>query len=333
MTSNNIRILIYNSKLPNNNFHLARCLKRAFDQIEGVESAIAHPHTLGLLSRTFDPAAVVAFGGEEITSETISVLGDIKRSQTIPWILWTTEDPFELEVTQTIAPFFDMVLTSDKGSLYAYADHPSSHYVPLAADRQLHYRPVRSEPERILYDLVFVGTAWPNRISFLSELHERMTEASLRPRFLVPTNPSLPKNSLDKIGEPFEREVRVAPKDLGMLQNQSRFALTVLREFSRHSKTARPQTSPTNRFFETALAGTGQIFVSEAFDIASFYEEIGPHVLQPESISQIIEALKAAKQDPLSRNAAAAALQEFVISNHLSYHRALQILSLLGLRV
>ena len=332
MHSAKTRLLIYNSKLPNNNFHLTRAVEKAFNLLPDTEAVIAHPDTLGFFLRTFRPSAVLAFGGEAITPETLGELAPSKERSAVPWVLWTTEDPFELEVTVPIAAFFDMVLTSDKGSLTSYAAHANSHYMPLAADPDVHFYPVQTRTELLVQDLIFVGTAWPNRVAFLTELGEQTRRYGFRTRFLVPTNPSIPKKDLDKIGQPFEREVRLAPKDLAAMQNQCVFSLTLLREFSRHSpRKPRPQTSPTNRFFETSLAGTGHLFVSDTMDILSFYPEVKEHVLQPHGVKEIVQALLEARKNPEWRNRSAQTLQDFAMESHLYLHRARAILELLRL--
>lgn len=328
--SGDTRILLYNSKVPNNNFHLMVGLARALDALPDVGCRVAHPSTLGLWLHSFRPNAVVAFGGEEIYHATCRQLEPLKRDSGVPWALWTTEDPFETEMTRAIAPFFDLVLTTDAGSLDAYR-HRNRHLLPLAADPVFHRHPVRTSDEEALYDLLFVGTAWPNRIGFLGELKRILDQRGFRTRFLMPTNPGVPQEGLADLGLPFERNVRIAPKDLSELQNRSRFALTLFRDFSRHTERPLPQTSPTNRFYETALAGTGQIIASSAFDLARFHPEIAPYIPQPNTVDEIVAVLEQDRRAPSVRDRAAYALQEFVEGSHLYHHRAQELMRLLGL--
>jgi spore maturation protein CgeB len=325
------RILVYNSRLPNNNIHLALALCRAFNSLPNVEAALAHPQTLGLWMRTLKPHAVVAFGGEEINEKTLPSLEALKKQSEAAWVMWTTEDPFELEATKPIASFFDVVLTTDKGSLPAYEGHPHCYHLPLAADTDIHYRTVIEDPNKLRYDLLFVGTAWPNRVGFLGDLVETMRERKLRARFLAPTNPHIPQAGLDRLGAPFERDVRVSPKDLATLQNQSLFALTLFRDFSGKSNVPRPQTSPTNRFFETALAGTGQVVASESVIIGDHYPNLGNQVIQTMDLTSILEAIEEAHQNHTGRNRAAQALQQFIMDGHLYKHRAISLLEYLDL--
>jgi hypothetical protein len=327
-----VRILLYNSKLPNNNFHLAASLSRAFGEIPGVQCRIAHPTTLRLWLRALRPHALIAVGGEEIDCTDSKALRSLKQESNAKWMLWTTEDPFELELTPVIAPLFDTVVTTDAGSLKAYRKHPSHHHLPLAADRVFHYYPARAAGEEFLYDLMFVGTAWPNRIPFLADLKDALQSRGFRGRFLVPSNPHVPQDDIDRLGLAFERNVRISPRDVAALQNRSRFALSMFRDFTRHDTKPRPQSSPTNRFYETGLTGTGQIIAGAAFDVARFHPEIAGHIAQCSTVDEVIGIVERDRTHPEMRDRDALAVQEFVERQHLYIHRARHLLQILGLR-
>lgn len=319
------RLLIYNSKRPNSNFHLVLSLWRAAAETPGVEAEIASTPAMDALLGAFRPDVVVALGGEEISPEWV----EARRRAGVAWVLWTTEDPFELALNRELARRFDWVFTSDRASRDDY-DHPRCFYLPLAASPDLSFRPVIEDPDRLRYDLLFVGTPWPNRLTFLKDLVHALRARDLRGRFILPTNPYIPADEMDALGLlPFERDFRVSVGDLASLQNQSRFALTVFRDYSRHG-TVRPQTSPTNRFFETALAGTSQIVVSREIDMNRFYPDLGEGVEQCGSVEEIIEAILRARRDPESRSRGARRLQQFVLDKHLYVHRLREMLEVIG---
>ena len=325
MTTTTTRLLIYNSKRSNSNFHLVLSLWRAARELPDVEAEIASTHAMDAMLGAFRPDVVVALGGEEISPEWIKA----RRRAGVAWVLWTTEDPFELALNRALARRFDWVFTSDKASRDDY-DHRRRFYLPLAASPDLFFRPVVEDPERLRYDLVFVGTPWPNRLTFLKDLVHALRAHDLRGRFLLPTNPHIPADEMEALGLlPFERDLRLSVRDLATLQNRSRFALTLFRDYSRHG-TVRPQTSPTNRFFETALAGTSQIVVSSEIDIAGFYPDLAGGVEQCRSVEEIIAVLLAARRDPESRNRGARALQQFILDRHLYVHRLREMLEVMG---
>ncbi len=324
------RLLLYNTRLPNTNFHLMASLWNGCRQMPEVAAEVAQPHTLPLLLRAHRPDVVLAFGGEALTAEGVRSL---RHASFAPagarWVLWTTEDPFELEVNLEVAPAFDAVFTSDFGSMRAYEERGvRAHWLPLAGDEAFSFHPVVEEPERLLYDLIFVGTAWPNRVAFFQELLAACRDANLRTRFILPTNEHLSSDTLEALGLPaFERAYRISLSDLARLQNRSLFALVLFRDFSRFSDRPRPQTSPTNRFYETALAGTAQILVSHEMDIARFYPELQGAVFAETQVEAIVERVLAARRDPSERSAAARRAQEFVRAGHLYRHRLAELLA------
>ncbi|MBW4601980.1 MAG: glycosyltransferase [Calothrix sp. FI2-JRJ7] len=317
------RILIHNAKTTNNNFHLLHSLWQAFKETS-LQIQISQPQTLQLFIKNFQPELIICFGGEQI-SPAIKHL----KSSNAKWILWTTEDPFEINFNKQIAKHFDIVLTSDKASQNLYS-HPHCYYLPLAASKNWFYHPVIKQPSKLLYDLIFIGTAWPNRTNFLKELLSLLKQNYFTSRFILPTNPHIPQDTLSDIDIiKFERDFRLAPTDLADLQNHSLFALTLFRDFSGDGN-PRPQSSPTNRFYETALAGTGQIIVSNDINIPEFYPEIKDHIFQLQNAHEIIDTITYVKQNPEIRNYAASSVQQFVIDNHSYSHRVKELLKIIG---
>lgn len=321
-----MRILIHNSKLPNNNFHLPISIWRACSELSGVEAKLVNSYSIPLAIKEFKPHLVLTIGGELIPERIFEYM----QRQDLKWVLWTTEDPFELAYHQAISKHFDYVFTSDKASRELYR-HPHCFYLPLAADKRLFYRPVIEDPHRLLYDLIFIGTAWPNRILFLKELISKAKQKNLKSRFVLPTNPFIPLDVTQETGlNKFEHNFRISVGDMATLQNYSLFTLTLLRDFSADGK-SRPQTSPTNRFYETSLAGTGQIFVSSEASIVSFYPELENSINQCQTVDEVLEKVLTAKADPESRNRGALTVQDFVLQKHSYVNRIQEMLGIVSM--
>jgi spore maturation protein CgeB len=317
-----IKVLIYNSKPYNNNYHLIISLINAFNDFNECQLKVANYYSIGLFIKEFNPDIVIAFGGEELPIDLIPLL----KKQHTTWILWTTEDPFEINRNLSTSQFFNIVFTSDKKS-QSYYKHPHCYYLPLAADVQIFYRPVIENPNDLTYDISFVGTAWPNRTSFLIELLELIRKYNLSSRFIMPTNLSIPLETLQALEmHPFERNFRISPMELANLNNRSGFVISMFRDFSADGK-VRPQTSPTNRFFETSLAGTGQVLVSDEINIKSFYPQITDSVFQCSKAKEIVDIIQDNKKNNYQlRNKSASKIQSFVLQNHLYKHRVKQML-------
>ncbi|MEA5569983.1 CgeB family protein [Calothrix sp. UHCC 0171] len=318
------RILIYNSKVNNNNFHLISSLWQALSKISGIDVRISNSQSIRVFVKSFEPEIIVFLGGEDVTFDVIQTL----KNSSSKWILWTTEDPFEIKRNKEISKYFDFVFTSDKASKELY-QHPNCYYLPLAADSSWFFHPVIEQPKELLYDLIFIGTAWPNRTKFLQDLTDLLKYNNLKSRFILPTNPYIPSDNLSTINIcKFERDFRVAPRDLAKLQNYSRFALTLFRDFSGDGN-ARPQSSPTNRFYETSLAGTCQIIVSNNMTIKEFHPEIEQYIFQCQDAQEVIKTIIWAKTNPEMRNSAASEMQKFVLENHSYLHRAKELLNII----
>lgn len=73
--------------------------------------------------------------GDRIPSEWLQWL----KTEQIPVYLWMTEDPFYFDVSMTIAPFADAVLTIEQNALDAYRQMGLQHvyYVPIPVNQRL----------------------------------------------------------------------------------------------------------------------------------------------------------------------------------------------------
>ena len=81
-------------------------------------------------------------------------------------ILWTTEDPYERRLIENVQPVFHHIFSNE---LNCDGCNPQTSFLPLAAEPDLHFRSLLEDDDRYEYDLTFVGTAWPNRVTILKE--------------------------------------------------------------------------------------------------------------------------------------------------------------------
>jgi len=317
------RILIHNSKINNNNFHLICSLRSALLQITEVQVQVSSPSSLKLFVDNFEPELIIFFGGENLSVDVVSTIIEARAKLA----LWTTEDPFEIRRNNEIAKYFDVIFTSDKGSQKLYS-HPNCYHLPLAAEANWFFHKVIENPDELLWDLTFVGTAWPNRTKFIKDLVACLKQNNLTSRFILPTNPHIPSNNLVEINPvKFERDFRVAPKDLAKIYNYSLFSLTLFRDFSGDGN-HKYQTSPTNRFYEMSLSGTGQIIVSNDFNIQEFYPEIEQQIFHCKNPQEIVKTIILSKENIEIRNQSAFTTQEFVIKKHSFLNRVQKLLSI-----
>jgi glycosyltransferase involved in cell wall biosynthesis/spore maturation protein CgeB len=314
------RVLLLEGKKSNPNHYL----------ILAVEAALkAHPQVEYVAHARYDDALPVAiqgqcnlcfeFGGEQIDRGLCSRLNDVCGRS----VVWFTEDPYCLPHNLTNASLFDIVITNDSASVPAY-NRPTAYHLPLAACPGIHHHEVPQEDrDHYLYDLLFVGTAWPNRVAFLKQLLPRLP--GIKTKIALPRNEHLPQLDLDRpLSSIFWR---VPSSEFCRLANRSRIVLTLDRDYAADGTRARAA-SPGPRLFETALAGGFQLVDLSGADVSDYFTpgtEVGIFKSVDECRNQILHYLA----DPVDRLRMARSAQTRCRTEHLYLHRIKQLLALL----
>ena len=83
------------------------------------------------------------------------------------------------------------------------------------------------------FDLTFVGTAWPNRVSSLNKILSALPE-DINPFLCLPWNRHIPEPQIEGID--IIPQLRMDISDLCDIWNRSRIVLTIGREFSLNPK-------------------------------------------------------------------------------------------------
>src|SRR5262245_28386556 len=160
-----MRILFLDTKANNPNRYISRAVFHALRRDPRVRTAVWGSYADALQLAMDDPFdAFVAFDGEEAANPIVERLCALIPRRAI----WFTEDPYEFYRNADVARLFDLVFSNDAGTAARYGK--DAIHLPLAAERDSHFLPVRQDEPR--YDLFFAGSAWPNRLEFLSELRE-----------------------------------------------------------------------------------------------------------------------------------------------------------------
>ncbi|SFU97935.1 protein of unknown function [Methylobacterium sp. 174MFSha1.1] len=237
-------------------------------------------------------------------------------------VLWTTEDPYELDENRRVAAPFDLVFTNDLGVLPAYG--ANAHHLPLAASRLFHdLAPIRDD-DAFLYDVCFVGTAWPNRVRTINRIIDGL-DRPLRMKIGLPTNPHLPPVVLGDGS--LLTNWRVPNPELARLANRSRITLSLERKFSSARADQASGTTPPPRLFENALAGAFQIALGGRAEATRYFSE--REIAFCDSEDELLSAIARALDHPQERIAMAQAARERARAEHLYDHRVAAILSAL----
>lgn len=234
-------------------------------------------------------------------------------------VFWSTEDPYQLDDNVRYSEAFDLVFSNDLSCLPVYKGR--ARHLPLAGVRNAHLCDVRTG-ESLDNDVLFIGSAWPNRVEAFNKLKAQLGEA-VRVKVALPTNPHIPK---PQIKDP---EIiwnwRTSPGGFARLANRSRVVLTLGRTFSGVSGVVYGSTPPP-RIFENGLAGTAQVFVAQSREIDYYYED-GKDLITRPTLTQAVEEIKGLLAEPERRDDMACNMRAATLAHHCYENRAAEILA------
>ena len=234
--------------------------------------------------------------------------------------LWTTEDPYEIDRNVLLSRQFDVVFTNDINALPSYRGQ--CYHLPLAASRKFHFNEVKNDSE-LLFDLFFVGTAWPERVQTINQILSKLPK-SLRLKIGLSGNPHLPGFHVGDLN--LITDFRLAPRQFGEFANRSAVTLTLDRSFSSANAAQVTGGTPPPRLFEIAAAGSAQVYLSDRTE-SSFHLEFGKELVVVPNVDAAAEAIINLVGDPLRRRSIAQAAQANVLAHHTYENRILKILS------
>jgi len=260
---------------------------------------------------------VFAFGGARKHAPVLGRLAALARLS----ILWTTEDPYELADNVRCSTAFDLVFTNDRASVPAYGGR--ARHLPLAAASLFQDLPVLGDDRDYLYDLLFIGTAWPNRVESLNAILGRLPP-DLKVKLALPWNTYIGPPALDDPG--LVTDWRCGNRDFARLANRSRVVLTLPRVFSASDTKQAQGSTPPPRLFETALAGGFQVVISPEPEIRDYYEPNSEIALCADDAAGA-RVIGEMLEQPQARIAAARAARARTQAEHLYDHRVAAILA------
>ena len=227
-------------------------------------------------------------------------------------VLWLFEDPFMLDYNIQNMDLFDHIFTNDPACAGSYGG--KGHYLPLAASRRLHFRPMKEDAE-LDYDIFFAGTMWPNRIRSLRRVISAFPQARLK--LVCPTNEYLPPLPSDlarlAIQWPISHESFID------FANASRVTITMFRDYASHGEVGQA-TAPGPRLYELGLSGTAQVVeCGDAIEASHFDAVGGVDVVR--NPTDLVDRIRRLLRSPLLRAERAQQAQQQVAASQLYTHR------------
>jgi glycosyltransferase involved in cell wall biosynthesis len=305
-------VLLLNTEPCTNNYYITLAIADALRQHSSVDRLVLASHNDAIhkfVDQKLD--TFIAFGGSETHTDLLARLCYLSDLS----ILWTTEDPYQLSENVQRSTCFHIVFSNDKASVPAYGGR--AYHLPLAASPLFQDFQVRANDQEYIYDLLFLGTAWPNRVKSLNRMMTAFG-ATLKVKLALPWN--------DFIGPPrlrdseFLTDWRCGNIDFARFANRSRIVLTLPRHFSASSEKQAVGSTPPPRLFETALAGGFQIMVSPEPETQIYYVP-GAEILTCASDDAAICAVREMLMAPERRIAIAERARRRTMREHLYSHR------------
>ncbi len=292
----------------NPNPEIVRSIVEAFGKIglpEDVESATRADFEA--LAASFQPELILAVSSQ-IYGELVAPLAALRarRKTIVGW--WLTDDPYEIDCNLPRTRPFDFVATNDLCSAGLYRGTEVFH-VPLAADRQRHFREVRPADSDYEWDIVFCGVAFPNRRVWI----EAAAPLLSRYKTLIagPDWPSLRFTSNRRIGN----------AELADLHNTARIVLNLSRAFNLSNDHDFPASTPAPRTFEAAAAGGFQLVAADRPEIHRYFE-IPAEMDLFLGVRDLQAKIEHYLGNPGQRIEAARRAQRRTLQSHLYEHRA-----------
>ena len=308
------RILLLDTKPSNPNHYLCLALEKAFKQHPDVEEVFRCDYSTAISTAIKNSTNFFfAFDGESPDLNICARLSEVCGRSAV----WFTEDPYEVTTNIQNSKIFDVVFTNDKNSALKYC--PKGRHLPLAASDYFHYHSLANE-EDYLYDLLFVGTAWPNRVTFLQQLLPLLPDVKFK--IALPTNLHLPTFSLP-IDEA-EYSWSTPNFEFARMANKARIVLSLHRDFSASGKDTLAST-PGPRLFEVALAGGFQLISSQLEEVTQYYDEPS-EIITFETVQDCAQKVRYFLNNYLKRRAIATKSQKKTLDRHLYKHRTEVIL-------
>lgn len=316
-------ILLFDTHKTTRNGYIIRTIRNALGRHDKVkEVTLGHYGNACELAQLKRPDILIAFGGsggdEAILDRLVRLCGFS--------VLWTTEDPYEVATNTQLAQRFDLVFSNDASCVEAYGVRGS--HLALAACRDLHKLHPIEDDQDFLYDVLFVGSAWPNRVKQIRDII-RLVGPDLKYKVGLPTNPYLPE---PKLGDRHQITDWRAPVDQFIhLANRSRITLGLTRVFSSDSTSKAQGSTPPPRIFEVAAAGAFQLVEDLSGELGNYFK-LGKELVACRNADEFAEGIRYYLSHPAERLRITKAAQARCLRDHTYDSRVSTIMEKVDVR-
>ncbi|KND55043.1 hypothetical protein BPUN_3400 [Candidatus Paraburkholderia kirkii] len=229
---------------------------------------------------------------------------------------WLHDDPYEFDVAGKIVPLADIIFSNDRWTVTHY-EHPRVYHLPLAADRQAHFRTPATTKSR---DVFFCGVGFPNRIVLLRDCQPVLSGLKV-----VVAGSEWPSDIS------FASNARIPNAELPDWCASSLVTLNLGRRFNlANSRFNLDASTPGPRTFEAAAAGTVQCMFVEGLEIQDYYDVQADEILLFDSPRELRRHVEMLRDDPQRAMSIALAAQGRTSRDHTYENRAARIVEIVA---
>ncbi|WP_051377426.1 CgeB family protein [Paraburkholderia dilworthii] len=310
------RVLVCGASLDavNNNSVLRGYVGRGFGEVLG-DAAVrtSSLEAAEQIAAEFSPQLVVVFGSCMPQTSIYHGLRNYCARSGAVLSFWLHDDPYEFDYHYKILDVADIIFSNDRWAATHY-QHPHTYHVPLAADRDAHFRETGGIKDR---DVFFCGVGFPNRQQLLRDCAPRL--ASLKVEVLG-------------VGWPtdiaFARNERIANSALPDWSARSLVTLNIGRRYNLANERFNLDAStPGPRTFEAAMAGAVQCMFVEGLEILDYFDPDNGEILLFDSPEELRRQVDALRDDPELAIRYSQAAQRRALADHTYRNRAELILN------
>ncbi|HCE3202977.1 TPA: glycosyltransferase [Vibrio parahaemolyticus] len=308
----NIRVLLLDTFKETRNFYITKAIESALSSIVEKVTLTNYKDAISDYYK-YNCNVFLAFGGAGGEDYIVSTLAKNAKCS----VLWTTEDPYELKNNVKLSKYFDLVFTNDRASLTSYGRNTK--HLPLAGiDSGLGNKNKK-------YDVLFIGTAWPNRVEVINKIIDNFKD-DIKLKIALPTNQYLPKFKLND--DNISYDWRVSNDDFLKLSDQSKITLGIDRKFTSSEGGVESGSTPPPRIFEVAARGNFQLTPYNSSEIKNYYSD--DELLVYKSHTDLLDKISYFLKNDKEREEIANRSRNKTINHHLYKNRLKLIVDEVG---
>jgi spore maturation protein CgeB len=232
--------------------------------------------------------------------------------------IWVVNDPYDLMIHEKLVQPYSFVITQEAScvSFYARKNKPAI-YLPLATNPQKYYP--MNVPKKYLYDICFIGNAWPDRVP----IFDKLTPFLLSKKFIIIGKRWSKLKNYNKL-KPFIIDITIPPKEVVKYYNGTKIVLNIHRGHNDVKKNHLnlPAYTPNNRTFDIAACSSFQLcnYREELNNMYKIGDEIVCYSTLEDLKDKINEYLKNDQnRKRISSNALRRTLEEHTYEKRLQY--------------